>query len=465
MSESKQAREAYRDIPSVDEILSSIKPEIFDIPYVLIKQVVRKCLSDIRKGINSGNIPNNISGYILKQVKKKLVVINNQSLQNVINGTGIILHTGLGRAPISESIFSNLKKNLSGYTSVELDLLTGKRGERTTFSNTLLNALTGSEASLVVNNNAAAVLIMLNTLAENYEIIISRGQQIEIGGSFRIPDVIRKSYCKMIEVGTTNRTHLRDYSDAINNKTGAILVAHTSNYKIEGFTKEVEIKDLAKLCRKKRIPLIVDLGSGALADFQKMDIHQDPLVKKILKEGANLVSFSGDKLLGGPQAGIICGKKNLINKIHQNPLYRSLRCDKIIISLLEETLRGYYTPDLIPNNNQTHLLFSRTQEDLTKFGKKIIASLDKQLIKFWGIKVISTEVEAGSGSLPTEKIRSAAIEFTTPPITASNLGKKFRESKVPVIGYIKRNRFRIDLKAVLDFQFLKLKEIIQNIIR
>ena len=465
MSNEKQAREAYRSIPPVDEILSSIQPESFRLPYGLIRQAIRQCLAEIRSEINSGDIPKNIPTYTTNTIIQKLQKICNQSLQPVINSTGIILHTGLGRAPVSEEMFTNIQNTVTGYTSIELDVTSGKRGERTTYSNLLLNSLTGSDASIIVNNNAAAVLIMLNTIAEDREVLISRGQQVEIGGSFRIPDVIRKSGCRMIEVGTTNRTHLTDYADAVTKNTGAILVAHTSNYKVEGFTKGVEISELTMLCKKKRIPLIVDLGSGALADFQTLGLPSEPLVKDILKQGAGLVSFSGDKLLGGPQAGIICGKKTLVQKIHKNPLYRSLRCDKFIIALLEESLRGYYTPEKISRSNIALTLFKRSRKELMQSGEKIITSLKNKLVKEWGIKVVASEVEAGSGSMPTEKIPSAAIEFTTPPVSPSRLAQKFRNSKLPVIGYIHGNRFRIDLKAVLDSQFNTLAKIIQTIIK
>lgn len=463
MSTSNNARAAYRAIPAVDEILSLIRHESFQLPHALIRQTVRQCLTEIRSEISSGNIPKNIPDYTTNAVIQKLQEISNQSLQSVINGTGIILHTGLGRAPVSKEMFNRIQNTVTGYTSVELDVPTGKRGERTAFSNLLLNSITGAESSIIVNNNAAAVLIMLNTIAEDKEVLISRGQQVEIGGSFRIPDVISKSGCRMVEVGTTNRTHLKDYANAITKNTGAILVAHTSNYKVEGFTKGVELSELAALCRKKRIPLIVDLGSGALADFQSLGLPSEPLVKEILKQGASLVSFSGDKLLGGPQAGIICGKKSPVRKIHKNPLYRSLRCDKFIIALLEVTLRRYYTSETVSEHNLAISLFKRSPEKLMQSGEEILAALNKKTVKEWGIQVVPSEVEAGSGSLPTEKIPSAVLEFTILKISPSRLAQKFRDAEIPVIGYIHGNRFRIDLKAVLDSQISTLIEIIQTI--
>jgi len=447
LSNSDQVRAALREIPSVDDILTHFQNEITSAPYSLYLKTIRFVLDDVRREIKNSHPIKDISDYTIRRVETALGKVSSQSLEQVINGTGIILHTGLGRSPLSAELVQDALKNVVPYANLELDLPSGKRGERTQHVESLINALCGSEAALVVNNNAAAVLLMLNALAEGKEVIISRGEQVEIGGSFRIPDVIKKSGCKMIEVGTTNKTHLQDYENEITPITGAILVAHTSNYKVMGFTESVDLTALSALAKKKKIPLILDLGSGSIADFQKLGLPHEPTVQSYLKSGASVVSFSGDKLLGGPQAGIICGKKTLIRKIHKNPLYRALRCDKFTYAILEATLRTYLTPIDIQKENLTMTLFNRSQAELLKIGKKIVKKLPRKIVDKFGIEVEQPEVEAGSGSLPLEKFPSAAIVFKG-EMKASELSRKFRSAPNPVLGYISGNRFHIDLKAI-----------------
>jgi len=447
LSNSDQVRAALREIPSVDDILTHFQNEITSAPYSLYLKTIRFVLDDVRREIKNSHPIKDISDYTIRRVETVLGKVSSQSLEQVINGTGIILHTGLGRSPLSAELVQDALKNVVPYANLELDLSSGKRGERAQHVESFINALSGSEAALVVNNNAAAVLLMLNALAEGKEVIISRGEQVEIGGSFRIPDVIKKSDCIMVEVGTTNKTHLQDYENEITSNTGAILVAHTSNYKVMGFTESVDLTALSALAKKKKIPLILDLGSGSIADFQKLGLPHEPTVQSYLKSGASVVSFSGDKLLGGPQAGIICGKKTLIRKIHKNPLYRALRCDKFTYAILEATLRTYLTPIDIQKENLTMTLFNRSQAELLKIGKKIVKKLPRKIVDKFGIEVEQTEVEAGSGSLPLEKFPSAAFVFNG-EMKASELGRKFRSAPNPVLGYISDNCFHIDLKAI-----------------
>ena len=351
MGSKKIDNKKLQSIPSVDEIIDFFKDRMINAPYNLYLQIIRKTLVKIRKDILDGTIRSDINKYVFNEIKKSISQVSSPNLQNIINGTGIILHTGLGRAPISQKLMKNAMEKVCSYSNLELNLKTGKRGERTDSVSDFITSLTGTESALVVNNNAAAVFLMLNTISEGKKVIISRGEQIEIGGSFRIPDVIRKSGCQMVEVGTTNKTHLNDYSGAIDRDTGAIMVAHTSNYKVMGFTHSVSLSELGRLAKKKRIPLLVDLGCGAISDFSSMNLPVEPSVLSYVKSASGVFSFSGDKLLGGPQAGIICGKKTLINKMHKNPLYRALRCDKLTYALLEETLRTYFTPVAIHKEN------------------------------------------------------------------------------------------------------------------
>ena len=333
------------------------------------------------------------------------------SLRQVINGTGIILHTGLGRAPISKEILYKSIDNTYPYTNLEFNLENGKRGDRNSHISELLSCLCKVESSLIVNNNAAAVMLMLNSLCENKEVIISRGQQVEIGGSFRIPDVILKSQCQMVEVGTTNKTHLYDYENAINDKTAAILYVHTSNYKVVGFTNTIEIEKLGDLSKKYNIPLLVDLGSGSLADYKSFGLPMEKMVSKYIDMGADLLAFSGDKLLGGPQAGILVGHSELVSKIFKNPLYRAFRCDKTRISIMENILKTYYTSKNIYDNNLSIKLFKKGRKSLLQNAKKVLSEIPESLIKKIKINIVETYVEAGSGSLPNKNIPSIAIVF------------------------------------------------------
>ena len=446
-----------RKIPSVDEIIDHFQDTIINAPYIYIIKIIRQILDEIRIEIRQGLISDNIKKYTYSRIQTSLLVASNANLKHVINGTGIILHTGLGRAPISKKLIKRSIDNIYPYTNLEIDLKTNNRGERTSHVENLINALTGTEAALVVNNNAAAVLLMLNTFADGKEVIISRGEQVEIGGSFRIPDVILKSGCKMVEVGTTNKTHLNDYQNAITNNTGAILVAHTSNYKVLGFTHSVDLVDLGKLAVKNNIPLLVDLGCGAIADFSLLDLPEEPPVLSYAKSASGIFSFSGDKLLGGPQSGILCGKRHLIKKIHQNPLYRTLRCDKLTFSILEEILRT----TTIHKDNLSMYLFQRGPKKLIKIAEKILKQMSANVIEKYGLQIQQTKVQAGSGSLPLEKIPSIAFVFQG-KVKASELSNKLRNSSPPVLGYISKNRFHIDFKAIPPDQEKYLIKTLQN---
>lgn len=452
MNKQTYEKELLRQIPSVDYILDKLSNEIRYFPYNAVKKTVREYLSKIRKSILENSVKDIDENNIIESLKRQLYEKHSSKLSNMINGTGIVLHTGLGRAPFSKELIKRACVKNSGYLNLEFDIKSGSRGERNLIVEELLSSFTGAESSLVVNNNAAAVLLMLNTLAEGKAVLISRGQQVEIGGSFRIPDVIRKSGCIMREIGTTNKTHLDDYKNAISENTGAVLVVHTSNFKVKGFTQKVDLSELSSICKKRKIPLIVDLGSGAIADLKSFGLPHEPEVRGFIRGGSDLVSFSGDKLLGGPQAGIICGKKSFVKRLHKNPLYRALRVDKLTYSILDETMRTYHKPTEIHSDNLALFLLRRSQNELLEISRKIISKLNGSLIDELGICIKNSIVEAGSGSLPTEKIPSAAIVFTTNKISASKLARQFRENSPPVLGYIKGKYFRIDIKAIIPGQ-------------
>jgi len=460
-TDSTNFRRKLKKIPSVDELISYCMNQFkIVLPHTYLKKIINAELISIKSLIKEKKIVSNIKEKVYEVIIKKVKFENMKKLSSVINGTGIILHTGLGRAPIDKNLLLQGVNDIYPYGNLEYNIIDNKRGERNNHVNYLVNSLAKSEASLVVNNNAAAVMLALNTFAENKEVIISRGQLIEIGGSFRIPDVIKKANCTMVEVGTTNKTHLKDYKDAINENTGMIMVAHTSNYKVVGFTKSVELNDLALLAESKKIPLFVDVGSGAIINYDKFALPKEKMISEYIKMGVDIVSFSGDKLIGGPQTGILCGKKSRINKIHSNSMYRALRCDKITISILELILKSYIDENNVHNTNLTFHLLTRNRKELKKIGNKILKKINVSIIKNYDLKLVETFVQAGSGSLPTENIESIAFVFNSKKIPASALSFKFRNSKIPTIGYIKNKLFYIDLKAIPEDQINSLIKII-----
>ena len=344
---------------------------------------------------------------------------------NIINGTGIVLHTGFGRAPFNGRALKGIADRLEGYVNLEFDLQTGKRGDRQDNIRDHLSALCGSESALVVNNNAAAVMLAINEIAQGGEVIVSRGQLVEIGGSFRIPDIIEKSGAILKEVGTTNRTHSKDYGNAISNKTKLILWVHTSNYVVRGFTRSVPISELVALGKKHKIPVMVDWGSGALLDMNSLNLADEIPVKTIMEDNPDLLTFSGDKLIGGPQSGLIIGKKKWVNTLQNNPLYRVLRCDKITIGLLEETLRSYRS-DSFTKDNLSLSMLTTSRRILKNRGQMILDLQKRKKIKDLGIKLVESEVEAGSGSLPEDKIESMALSFKPKLMKITELAVGFR---------------------------------------
>ena len=462
------AREALKTIPAVDHvILDCYKKFKISFHYSILKKIINQEIKSIKSEIiNASIVKDDVKNTLYKKVYVQIEKFSKNSLRHVINGTGIVLHTGLGRAPISKTILNETFKNIYPYSNLEFNIDDNSRGDRNSHISYLINSITSSESSLIVNNNAAAVLLVLNTLANNKDVIISRGELVEIGGSFRIPDVIEKANCKMFEVGTTNKTHLKDFNNAISDNTGLIMIAHTSNYKVVGFTESVDIKEIVNLGKKRRIPVFLDLGSGAIINYEKYGLPKEKLVQDYIKMGVDIVSFSGDKLIGGPQSGIICGKKKFINKIFSNSMYRALRCDKIISSMLESILRtyrhygNYYHDNEVVNTNLTFSLLIRNRKKLNTIGKKILDALDKKTIKKYNIELVNSKVQAGSGSLPIEDIESMAIKLNCPSITSSKISQKFRKSVIPTIGYIKEKKFFIDLKAIPQNQ---IKDLIKSI--
>ena len=449
-----------KDLPSVNKVLIELNDSL-SVHDDFLKTLINRTINKYRNKIKNNELSMSPS-ELLSNVTEMVIKDSSRSLVNIINGTGIVLHTGFGRAPFDSKLLKSIAKRLDGYVNLEFDLDSGKRGDRQSHVRDHLSSICGSESSLCVNNNAASVMLSINEMAFGGEVIVSRGQLVEIGGSFRIPDIIKKSGAVLREVGTTNRTHFSDYKKAVSKKTKLILWVHTSNYVVKGFTRSVPLSDLVQLGRSKNIPVMVDWGSGAILDMKSLGLANEMPIRTIMSDKPDILTFSGDKLIGGPQSGIIIGKEKWINAMQKNPLYRVMRSDKITLGLLEEILRSYRSNYFTKDNLSLRMLTTK-RSTLVNRGKKVIQGLTKKKIKDFNIVLENSKVEAGSGSLPENPIESIALSFSHKNISPNELARKFRSGRIPVVGYIKSNKFIIDLKAILPNQLLKLKTAIKEI--
>ena len=449
-----------KDLPSVNKVLIELNDSV-SVHGDFLKNLINRAINKYRNKIKNNELSMSPS-ELLSNITEMVIKDSSRSLVNIINGTGIVLHTGFGRAPFDSKLLKSIAKRLDGYVNLEFDLDSGKRGDRQSHVRDHLSSICGSESSLCVNNNAASVMLSINEMAFGGEVIVSRGQLVEIGGSFRIPDIIKKSGAILREVGTTNRTHFSDYKKAVSKKTKLILWVHTSNYVVKGFTRSVPLSDLVQLGRSKNIPVMVDWGSGAILDMKSLGLANEMPIRTIMSDKPDILTFSGDKLIGGPQSGIIIGKEKWINAMQKNPLYRVMRSDKITLGLLEEILRSYRSNYFTKDNLSLRMLTTK-RSTLVNRGKKVIQGLTKKKIKDFNIVLENSKVEAGSGSLPENPIESIALSFSHKNISPNELARKFRSGRIPVVGYIKSNKFIIDLKAILPNQLLKLKTAIKEI--
>ena len=381
----EKTKKILKELPKIDELLLLLeKQNIYSLaPRTLVKEICRNIVQELRENIANGKKDTraeisldvqDIAGEIYRKIKD----LHNYHLRRVVNATGVILHTNLGRAPLCPEALQRINEVGRGYSNLEFDLSKGVRGQRYDHVSHLLCALTGAEDALIVNNNAAAVLLVINTLAEGKEAIVSRGELIEIGGEFRIPEVMNKSAALLREVGTTNRTRLKDYEKAINRETGLIMKVHTSNYRIVGFTEEAEIEALVALGKKKRVPVMNDLGSGCLINLENYGMEHEPTVREVLRAGVDVVTFSGDKLLGGPQAGVIVGRKKILTKIKRNPLNRALRIDKFTLAALEATLMHYLNSATAVKKLRALNALTETVAEVKKRARKLLSKLRKE---------------------------------------------------------------------------------------
>lgn len=447
--------ELLRKLPAIERLLT--QPEIIKLiesySRSLVTDILRSIVSDFRSQIlecnTEINIPNNdeFAELVVQHLEEKL----KPPLRTVINATGTVTHTNLGRSLLPVSVCDSIMNAAQNYVNLEYDLETGTRGHRDRLTEPLLQELTGCEASTIVNNNAAAVLISLNTLAQGKEVIVSRGELIEIGGAFRIPDVMAASGAILREVGTTNRTHLRDYEDAINENTSLILKVHPSNYKIVGFTSTPDMQELAQLGKKHSISIMEDLGSGALVDLSNYGLPYEPVVADRIEAGVDIVTFSGDKLLGGTQAGIIAGQSGMIQKIRKNPLMRALRVDKLTIAALSTTLQNYlYLDNDITDDFPMLQRYMRSLEELYASAENVSERLQRVFQDSISIEISETKSQIGSGSLPEETLDSVAVVLTPKVISVVKLSELFRHASTPVIGRIEDNQLYFDIRTLYD---------------
>jgi len=438
-------------LPSVDEILKSGQGmawlDTFPRRYVI--QGIREGIDRKRKDIFEGLSADLSAEVMMADIENIIAGLSSFSLIPLINATGVVIHTNLGRSTLSEKVLENIIRVSGSYSNLEYDIDKGKRGKRYTHIKRILREVTGAEDALVVNNNAAAVLLCLNTLSKEKEVIVSRGELVEIGGSFRIPDVMTSSGAILREVGTTNKTHLYDYENAINENTSLILKIHKANYRIVGFTDEVSIEDLVNLGGKHNIPVMFDLGSGCLIDLRPYGIHDEPAVKEIVKTKVDLTTFSGDKLLGGPQGGVIVGKREYIEKIQKNPMTRAMRIDKLTLAGFEATLMEYIDEESVIENIPTLRMLLQKPEEIKQRANKIAKRLKKEITNSH-IQVVPDSSRAGGGSLPEQDLPTYVVSIKTDQISLNELEESLRMGNPPIITRIKEDSLIIDARTVRD---------------
>ena len=444
-----------KHLPAVDRVLS----QLFDLIETHGRQLVTGCvraeLAAAREGLKHG-LPLPEESSLLAAIHRRATDAGRANLRAVFNLTGTVLHTNLGRAQLAEEAITAMVEAARSPCALEYDLASGGRGDRDDLVSGLLAELIagGSPdiAATIVNNNAAAVLLTLNALAQGKEAVVSRGELVEIGGAFRIPDVMRRAQVKLHEIGTTNRTHAKDYQEAIGQKTALLMKIHTSNYAVTGFTAAVDEKVIADIAHAAGLPFVIDLGSGTLCDFAAHGLPAEPTPQQALAAGADIVTFSGDKLLGGPQAGLIVGRKDLIAKIKKNPLKRALRVGKTTLAALEATLRLYRDPDRLAERLPTLRLLTRSANEIEALGQRLLPAAQDALGTLAHVSVEPCSSQIGSGALPVERLPSAALVFRPtakkPGKTLSTMEAAFRNLPMPVIGYIRNDAYHLDLRCL-----------------
>ena len=463
-----ERQELFRKIPGVDRLL--LDPRLEDVssrhPRTLLLKAIHLTLDGLREAIGKGKDIREEDlevDRVAEMVLKELERISRPSLRPVINATGVVVHTNLGRSLMAESVLRRFRPLSGGYSNLEYDLEQGKRGSRYVHVEDLLVELTGAEAAMVVNNNAAAVLICLDTLARGREVVVSRGQLVEIGGSFRIPDVMRKSGATMVEVGTTNKTHLSDYEQVIGPDTALLLKVHKSNFQVVGFTEDVPMTDLVELGKRYGIPVMEDLGSGCLVDLLKYGLVKEPTVQETLAHGADLVSFSGDKLLGGPQAGIIVGRKSIVDAIRKNQLNRALRIDKLTLLALEETLRLYRDEHTAVRLIPTLRMMLGTYRDMVRKAERLRKMIGNPGSRSFKIEMEDGNSRPGGGSLPLLELPTRLLCLVPGKRDAQFMERWLRAYDPPIIARVEKERVVLDVRTIQSREFMTVAEAVRSL--
>ncbi|MCF8067329.1 MAG: L-seryl-tRNA(Sec) selenium transferase [Desulfobacterales bacterium] len=456
MDKSDKNNKLLQKLPSVGSLLESANSDTFynDVPKSVILNAIHTVIDELRSRIlenDSTVTENNLSGSNLLKTIKALAIMDMQpNLLPVVNATGVVVHTNLGRSILPEVVIDNLAQIAGRYSNLEFNLAIGQRGSRYESVEGLLCELTGAESAMVVNNNAGAVLLCLETMAKGRKVIVSRGELVEIGGSFRVPDIMTKSGAILKEVGTTNRTHIHDYQNVIDDETGLFLKVHTSNYSIVGFTAEVSVSELAALGSRHHIPVMEDLGSGTLIDFSKYGLHKEPTVQESVASGADIITFSGDKLLGGPQAGIIVGNRTVIARIRQNPMTRALRIDKLTLAALEATLRLYRNPEKAVNAIPTLRMITASIDDISKQANRLKRSLTRKCNNRLELSLLNLSSRTGGGSFPLLEMPSKCIAISISGFSTNEIEETMRANSPPIIGRIEEDKFILDPRTIQD---------------
>jgi len=465
-----RTRLLLRQLPSVDDLLQepSIREMAQTLPRWAVVEAIREVLERWRRMLATGqsesapaDLPSRAA--LVVEVKQIALRLNRPALRRLINATGVVIHTNLGRAPLAEAGIERIVEVARGYSNLEYDLERGDRGSRQDHVERLLCRLTGAEAALAVNNNAAAVLLAINTLAEGKEVIVSRGELVEIGDSFRIPDIMRRAGGILREVGTTNRTYLRDYEEAVGAASAIILKVHTSNFRIQGFASQVPVAELASLGEKTGLPVVEDVGSGALVDLSQIGLSKEPMPSESIRAGADLVTFSGDKLLGGPQAGLIVGKRPLVEKLRRNPLARAVRIDKLTLAALEATLRLYLDEGRAFSHIPVLRALAMPLQEIEQRARRLcdrIAALASGRLE---VSVIDGTSEVGGGALPIESIPTRLVAVQAAHLTAPVLEGRLRRTDPPVMVRIKDDRIVLDPRTVLEDELETLANLVASV--
>jgi len=471
MAEEELKTRLLRALPGVDHLLERMKTDAWfdDVPRSVRTASAREAIDGLRSEILNGN-PKNDDSFIgedtvMARVKQCAGRRMDHNLQFLINATGVIVHTNLGRSRLAMAALENIRTIGAGYSNLEFDLDVGKRGSRYSAVENLICEISGAEAAMVVNNNAGAVLLCLDTIARGKKVIVSRGELVEIGGSFRIPDVMAKSGAFLTEVGATNRTHAKDYEKAVDNETGLLLKVHTSNFGLVGFTKSVSLVELVALGDKYGLPVMEDLGSGTFVDFSKYNLVREPRVQESVASGADVVTFSGDKLLGGPQAGIIAGSRDILDKIKQNPLTRALRIDKLTLAALESTLRLYRDEARAMEEIPTLKMLTLPVETLEKNAGHLAAKLKKAGDGRMEIEVAQGTSRAGGGSLPLADLPPFCVRVGVPSISVNRVERLLRGGQPPIIGRIEDDRFIMDVRTIEEHEYDIIAQAFESILQ